>query len=133
MMLIKPGHVLIKLAMIRIYTYDNCDTCRKALKFLAARGIEPNVVPIREQPPTKAELKRMLALVGGDLRKLFNTSGRDYKALGLKDRLPGMSEARALDLLSKNGNLVKRPFLLMEKNGTVGFNEDSWRDLIRDA
>lgn len=117
--------------MIRIYTYEKCDTCRGALKFLAERGVESQVVPIREQPPTKAELKRMLALLGGGLRKLFNTSGRDYKELGLKDRLPEMSEAGAFDLLSKNGNLVKRPFLLTEKNGTVGFNEDEWRELLR--
>ena|SRR5882672_351189 len=117
--------------MIRIYTYEKCDTCRKALKFLAALGAGPEVVPIREQPPAKAELKRMLAYVGGDLRKLFNTSGRDYKALGMKDRLAGMSEAGALDLLSKNGNLVKRPFLLTEKGGTVGFKEDEWRELVR--
>jgi arsenate reductase len=132
-MLIETSRALIKTVVIRVYSYEKCDTCRKALKFLASRGAEPQVVPIREQPPAKAELKRMLVLMGGDLRKLFNTSGRDYKKLGMKDQLPGMSEAEALDLLSKNGNLVKRPFLLTEKSGTVGFKEDDWRELIRDA
>lgn len=130
-MLIETNSGLGKTSVIRIYTYEKCDTCRKALKFLATRGVEPHVVPIREQPPAKAELKRMLAFVGGDLRKLFNTSGRDYKELGMKDRLPKLSEAEALDLLSKNGNLVKRPFLLTERNGTVGFNEVEWRELFR--
>ena len=130
-MLIETSRALIKTVVIRIYAYEQCDTCRKALKFLAAHGVESQVVPIREKPPTKVELKRMLAVVGGDIRKLFNTSGRDYKALGMKNRLPEMSEAEALDLLSKNGNLVKRPFLLTEKNGTVGFNEDEWRELLR--
>ena len=125
--------MLIKTVVIRIYTYEKCDTCRKALRFLAARGVEPRVVPIREQPPAKAELKRMLGFVGGDLRKLFNASGRDYKELGMKDRLPKLSEAEALDLLSKNGNLVKRPFLLTEKNGTIGFNEAEWRQLFHKA
>ena len=125
--------MLIETAVIRVYTYENCDTCRKALKFLAARDVELQVVPIREQPPAKAELMRMLAHVGGELRKLFNTSGRDYKALGMKDRLPGMSEAEGLDLLSKNGNLVKRPFLLTGKGGAVGFNEMEWRELFRNA
>ena len=119
--------------MIRIYTYEKCDTCRKALKFLAARGIEAQVVPIREHPPSRAELKRMLALVGGDLRRLFNTSGRDYKALGLKDRLTKLSEAEAIDLLAKNGNLVKRPFALTKEAGAIGFKEDKWREFIRRA
>jgi arsenate reductase len=129
-MLIETNRALIKIAVIQIYTYEKCDTCRKALRFLAEHGAKPHVVPIREQPPTKAELKRMLAFVGGDLRRLFNTSGRDYKELGMKDRLPKLSEAEALDLLSKNGNLVKRPFLLTERNGTVGFNEVEWWELF---
>src|SRR5580765_5561515 len=115
--LIETSRKLIKSVVIRIYTYERCDTCRRALKFLASSGVEPQIVPIRGQPPTKSELKRMLALVGGDLRKLFNTSGRDYKELGMKDRLPRMIEAEAIELLSKNGNLVKRPFLLTEKGG----------------
>ena len=69
----------------------------------------------------------MLAFYAGDLRKLFNTSGLDYKALNLKDKLPGMSETEAIGLLSKNGNLVKRPFALSERIGLVGFKEDVWK------
>jgi arsenate reductase len=114
--------------MLRIYTYQKCDTCRKALKFLAARGVAADVIPIREQPPSKAELEQMLELVGGDVRKLFNTSGQDYKALKVKDRLPHMTDAQALDLLARNGNLVKRPFVVMGKRGMVGFKEEDWRN-----
>jgi arsenate reductase len=98
--------------MIRIYSYEGCSTCRAALKYLAARGVQSEVIPIRERPPSKPELKKMLSYLGGDLRRLFNTSGQDYRALKLKDSLPAMTEAEALDLLAKNGNLVKRPFLL---------------------
>ncbi len=116
--------------MIRVFTYAKCSTCRQALKFLAARNIEPTVIPIREKPPTKTELKQMLSLVGGNLRRLFNTSGEDYKKLNMKERLPRMNEADALELLSKNGNLIKRPFLLTETNGTVGFNEEEWKRIL---
>jgi len=115
---------------LKVYTYQNCDTCRKALKFLNERGVAFAALPIRDQPPTKAELKRMLAWQGSDLRKLFNTSGQDYKALGLKDRLPDMSETEAIDLLSSNGNLVKRPFALWEDGGLIGFKEDEWKRLL---
>ena len=116
--------------MPRLYVYEKCDTCRRALKFLAARCVKAEMIPIREQPPSKVELQRMLKILGGDLRKLFNTSGMDYKALGLKDKLPGMSAAAAITLLSKNGNLVKRPFLLTKASGTVGFKEEIWRELL---
>lgn len=85
------------------------------------------VIPIREQPPSEKELRRMLAFYGGDLPKLFNTSGQDYKALNLKDKLPRMNEAEAIGLLSKNGNLVKRPFALNERTGLVGFKEEEWK------
>lgn len=69
----------------------------------------------------------MLKIYDGDIRKLFNTSGGDYKEMNLKDKLPKMSEAKAIDLLSKNGNLVKRPFLLVGNTGTVGFKEEDWK------
>lgn len=113
---------------LRVYAYAGCDTCRKALKFLAEHEVAPEVIPIREQPPTEAELRTMLVHVGGDLRKLFNTSGQDYKALGMKDRLPKMSEAEALTLLASRGNLVKRPFALTKTAGAVGFKPDEWRE-----
>ena len=59
-----------------------------------------------------AELRQVLDAVQGDLRRLFNTSGKDYRELGMKDKLPGMSEDEALDLLASNGNLIKRPVAL---------------------
>lgn len=113
--------------MIRVYVYAKCSTCRAALKFLARQKLQATILPIREQPPTKAELKRMLAAVGGNLRKLFNTSGADYKQMNLKDRLPAMTETEAFELLTSNGNLVKRPFLLTKTDGTVGFDEAEWK------
>jgi arsenate reductase len=88
------------------------------------------VKAIRETPPTKSELKSALAAHGGDLRRLFNTSGMDYRAMSLKDRLPSMCEAEALELLSSNGNLVKRPFLIGNGISLVGFQPDAWKDKL---
>jgi arsenate reductase len=116
--------------VFKVYAYAGCDTCRNALKFLRERGISPEVIPIREQPPNRAELKRMLALHAGAVRKLFNTSGQDYRALGLGTKLPTLTEAAALDLLAQNGNLVKRPFVLTKNGGTVGFKPEEWERLV---
>lgn len=118
---------------LRIYEYKGCDTCRRAKQFLAARGVAFAAIPIREQPPTKAELKRMLAIYGGDLRRLFNTSGGDYKAMKLAERLPELTVDEALALLAANGNLVKRPFVLTDKGGLVGFKEPEWERLLTGA
>ena len=114
---------------LRVFAYKNCDTCRKALKFLAERKIAHEVVPIREQPPTVADLRAMLGHVGGDLRRLFNTSGRDYKEMNMKERLPKLSVEEALALLAGNGNLVKRPFALTASAGVVGFKPEEWERL----
>jgi arsenate reductase (glutaredoxin) len=111
---------------MKIYTYAKCDTCRKAVKWLRERGITFEEIPIREQPPTVAELGTMLEACGGDLRRLFNTSGMDYRALGIKDRLPAMTNEEAIELLSSNGNLIKRPFLLTGSSGVTGFKEAEW-------
>ncbi|MDK1021204.1 MAG: arsenate reductase family protein [Candidatus Hydrogenedentes bacterium] len=115
---------------LKVYAYKNCGTCRKALKWLDERKRAYTQIPIRERPPTKTELRRMLGYLDGDIKKLFNTSGGDYKALNLKDKLPKMSRVEAIDLLSGNGNLVKRPFALSGESGTVGFKEDVWQDLF---
>ncbi len=116
---------------LKIYAYQNCGTCRKAFKFLDACGAKYTAAPIREQPPTRAELKRMLGIYGGDVRKLFNTSGQDYKRLNLKDKLPRLGEAEALELLANNGNLVKRPFVLTQTGGLLGFKETEWKNLLK--
>ena len=110
----------------KFYGYEKCGTCRKAMKFLQAHGIDPSMIPIRAQPPLHAELNLMLAAYGGEVRRLFNTSGVDYKAMKLSKKLPAMSEANALALLAKNGNLVKRPFVIRDGKGIVGFDEAAW-------
>lgn len=114
----------------KVYAYAGCGTCRNALKFLRELGVDFQLVPIREQPPTIIELKRMLAIYGSDLRKLFNTSGSDYKQLKMKKNLPTLSVEAALEMLSCNGNLVKRPFLLKDKVGLVGFKPEEWEKLF---
>ncbi|MGH8048546.1 MAG: Spx/MgsR family RNA polymerase-binding regulatory protein [Chthoniobacterales bacterium] len=115
---------------MKIYAYKNCDTCRKALKFLRANGVAFVEIAICDTPPTIAELHSMLVAQGNQLRKLFNTSGSDYKALGLAQKLPTLSEVEALRLLSSNGNLVKRPFVIGTRIHLVGYDESLWRNTL---
>ena len=83
-------------------------------------------MPIRETPPSVAELEKVLANYDGDLKRLFNTAGGDYREMGMKDKLPGMSEKEALELLSKHGNLVKRPILIGKDVALAGFKVAEW-------
>jgi Spx/MgsR family transcriptional regulator len=115
---------------IKVYEYEGCSTCRKALKFLDARGIDYEAVPIVETPPSKAELKTMLKFAG-ELKRLFNTSGVLYREMGVGAKLKTLSEDEALVLLSKHGKLVKRPFVLLKSRGLLGFKEDEWEAAFR--
>mgnify|MGYP001422908196 CR=1 FL=1 len=120
---------------LKIYEYKNCSTCQKALKFADSKKISYEKLPIVDQPPTISELKTMLKYLkedGGGFKNLFNTSGVQYRELKIADKIKaGMSEEEALQLLSKNGKLIKRPFILTGKSGAVGFKEDVWKRLLK--
>jgi arsenate reductase len=118
--------------MLKLYAYQGCSTCRNAVKWLKKQGIAFEEMAIREQPPAVAELEAALKSRGGDIGSLFNRSGLDYRALGMKDKLPGMSPADAILMLSKNGNLVKRPFAIDKKKGVflAGFKESEWETAL---
>ena len=116
---------------MKLYQYSKCSTCRKAVKFLTEKNIEFASLDITEQPPTVDELNAMLASYDGEIRKLFNTSGVQYRELNMKEKLPTMSAEDALELLSGNGKLIKRPFLLNNAGqGIVGFKEVDWNEFI---
>ena len=119
---------------IKIYEYGGCSTCRKALKYLDAKKKKYEKVGIVETPPTVSELKKMLGYLeanGKTFRNLFNTSGEQYRALKIGDRIKaGMTEQEAIALLAKNGKLIKRPFLLTDKGGTTGFQPEVWDALV---
>lgn len=122
--------------MIVVYTYKNCDACRRAVKWLTGQGIAFVEKPIRETPPSVAELRVMLGALGGERRRLCNTSGADYRAEKLGEQLATLSEADFLARLAANGNLIKRPFLLGNfvpesgsgaGRGLVGFDPVAWQ------
>ena len=106
--------------------YPKCSTCRKAQAWLDSRSIAYELRDIKEHNPTIQELTEWHRRSGPPLRRFFNTSGLQYRALGLKDRLPSMGEDEQLALLSSDGMLVKRPMLIAEDFVLVGFKEADW-------
>ena len=106
--------------------YPKCTTCQKAKKYLDERGIGYDLRDIKLENPTREELAAWYERSGLELRKFFNTSGQQYRALALKDRLPAMSEEEMLNLLASDGMLVKRPLLIVADRVLVGFKEKEW-------
>ncbi|MBQ3089140.1 MAG: arsenate reductase family protein [Oscillospiraceae bacterium] len=110
--------------------YPKCSTCKKAAQWLTGKGIDCVSRDIRLDRPSLEELSRWQELSGLPMKKFFNTSGQQYKALGLKDRLPTMSRQEQLELLSSDGMLVKRPILVREDTVLVGFRESAWEQAL---
>ena len=127
-----PWGLILK---VKLYEYKACSTCQKAVKFLETKKISFERLPIVEMPPSVAELQLMLDQLkndGGTFKNLFNTSGVQYRELNISAKLKsGMTEQEALTLLSKNGKLIKRPFLLTSKGATVGFNSEIWTKILQ--
>lgn len=115
---------------ITVLCYQKCSTCKKALKWLDEHGINYQERPIKEQNPTKQELKDWYQRSGLPLKRFFNTSGNLYKELGLKDRLLTMSEDEQLKLLATDGMLVKRPLVITDNAILPGFKEAEWECLL---
>ena len=111
--------------------YPKCTTCQKARKWLDENQITYEFRDIKLENPTCEELSRWHQCSGLPLKKFFNTSGLLYKSMGLKDRLPGMSEEEMLKLLATYGMLVKRPLLVGEDFVLVGFKESQWAEKLK--
>ena len=107
--------------------YPKCTTCQKARKWLDANGVVYDERHIKDDNPTVDELKTWHKQSGRPLKRFFNTSGLQYKALNLKDKLPATSEAEQFALLASDGMLVKRPLLIGDDFVLVGFKEDEWQ------
>lgn len=110
--------------------YPRCTTCKKAQQWLEEKGIEVTVRDIKEENPSSEELRKWHQESGLSLKRFFNTSGLKYKELGLKDKLPQMSEEEQYELLATDGMLVKRPILVGKEKVLVGFKEKEWLEVF---
>ena len=111
--------------------YPPCTTCKKAKKWLDDNGISYEGRHIKENNPTYEELKAWYEKSGLPLKKFFNTSGIQYRALELKDKLPAMTEEEQLQLLATDGMLVKRPLIVTETVVLTGFKAEEWEKKLK--
>lgn len=116
--------------MLQVYCYSKCSTCRKALQWLNAHGIEYQVIDIKEDHPDEETLRQYYAMSGLPLKRFFNTSGIQYREQALSKKLPAMAEDEQLRLLASDGMLVKRPLLVGENYVLTGFKEAEWAEKL---
>ena len=121
---------------LRVYSYSACGTCRKALQWLALQGfsIEAGtleLLDITKTPPSLSELRQAFSSLGR--KRLFNTSGQSYRALGAA-AVAAMDDEQALVALAADGKLIKRPFAITASGSPlVGFKPEEWQAALSPA
>lgn len=116
--------------MLKVYCYDRCSTCKKALKWLDEKGVQFELLDIKEDHPDEASLKTFYEKSGLPLKRFFNTSGMIYREMELSKKLPDMSEEDQLKLLATDGMLVKRPLVIGDDFVLTGFKEAEWEKVL---
>ncbi|NBD26578.1 Spx/MgsR family RNA polymerase-binding regulatory protein [Paenibacillus glycinis] len=111
---------------LTIYEYPKCGTCRMAIKSLKSKGYELEAHNVFEAAPPVEVLTELVKKSGLEAKKFFNTSGEAYKEMGLKDKLPGLTDGEKIALLASNGRLIKRPVVTDGTKVTVGFKEEDF-------
>ena len=119
----------IKMRQALVYQYPKCSTCRKALKWLEMKDMDFKPVHIVEETPDAATLLDIIRRSGLPVKRFFNSSGKRYRELGLKDRVGTMSAEEAAELLAGDGMLIKRPLLVKGDTVLVGFREAQWEGI----
>lgn len=116
--------------MAIIFHYPNCNTCKKAIKWLEEKSIDVEKVHIVEHTPSAEEIAEYHVKSGLPLKRFFNTSGKVYRELDLKSKASSMSDQEIYALLAENGMLIKRPIYVDDTRVLVGFKELEWEVLI---
>jgi len=117
--------------MIKVYCYSRCSTCKRALSWLEENEIKYEAVDIKTENPDESTLRMYFEKSGLPLKKFFNTSGMQYREMGLSKKLPEMSEDEQLALLASDGMLVKRPLLVGDGFVLTGFKEAEWAEHLK--
>lgn len=119
--------------MNKYYEYKKCSTCRKGKKYLEDKGINLEVIDMVEEPPSEYELKDIVSKADNyEIDDFFNTRGKVFKNLGLKEKLDTMSFDEKIELLSSDGMLIKRPMLVTESAVVLGFKEEQYDAVLND-
>lgn len=113
---------------LTFYWYPNCGTCKKAKKWLEENNIDFEAIHIVENPPTKEQLLEFIEKSGLPARRFFNTSGKKYRELNMKEKIKDMTTEEMAEVLASDGMLIKRPIVTDDVQVTVGFKEETFEE-----
>ena len=112
--------------MIKMYGIPNCDTIKKARKWLDANGLDYEFHDYRKAGVPETELKKWVKKAGWEV--LLNRRGTTWRKLDDKTK-DSINEVSAIKLMIEQPSMIKRPVLVAGKTLLVGFDEASYKQL----
>jgi len=112
--------------MLKFYHYAKCQTCVKAKRFLTGKKYLLKEIDITSFPPNALELKDLIKKSGQPYTAFLNRSGIQYREKNMKEKIKKLTEDEIIEILSKDGRLIKRPIVTDGKKVTVGFKEEEF-------
>ena len=112
--------------MIKMYGIPNCDTIKKARKWLDANGLNYEFHDYRKAGVPETELKKWVKKAGWEV--LLNRRGTTWRKLDDKTK-DSINEVSAIKLMIEQPSMIKRPVLVAGKTLLVGFDEASYKQL----
>jgi arsenate reductase len=95
---------------IRIYHNPGCGTSRNTLALIRNSGVEPEVIDYLKTPPSREELRDMIAKAGLTVREAIREKNTPYAELGLDN--PELTDDALLDAMVAHPILINRPFVV---------------------
>jgi arsenate reductase len=103
---------------VTIWHNPRCSKSRQTLELLKRKGVEPAVREYLKEPPSKAEVEKLVALVGGDPRELIRDGEAEFKALKLKKA--DLTKAEIVNAIAEHPVLLQRPIVVKGTHAAIG-------------
>lgn len=115
---------------VSIYHNPRCSKSRQTLSLIQERGIQPKVIEYLNQPPSKAQLQKILIQLGMNARELIRKKEPEYKQLGLDD--PGLTDDQLIDAMVEHPKLIERPIVVSGGKAALGRPPEKVLEILSD-
>lgn len=112
---------------IKFLQKPTCTTCRKAKAYLEKLGVEMELRSLDKQKLSKAELDELIG--DRDHQEFLSSRNELYRTRKMKDHPP--TRAEAIQLMSAEPNLIRRPVVMRGKRIVLGYDEEAYKDLVK--
>jgi arsenate reductase len=114
---------------VTIWHNPRCSKSRQTLELLRRKGIEPAIREYLKEPPSKAEVEKLIDLLGGDAKDLIRDGEPEFKSLGKKKA--DLGKAEIAKVIAQHPVLLQRPIVVAGKRAAIGLPPEAVLPLVK--